>query len=76
MAQLLERRTGEGSWVRILVEPLRNFTNSVYLTLPHTMCLLEKTVAETLFKAVGPFYLVSTAGEVKDHTRGKCLSTI
>ena len=34
-----------------------------------SLCLLEETP-----KAVGPFYLVSMSGEVKDPTRGKCLT--
>ena len=57
----------EGSWplVRILVEQLWNFVNSVYPT-----CLSDGTL-----KAVGPFYLVSMPGEVKiSHTRGKCVT--
>ena len=36
-----------------------------------SLCLLEETL-----KAVGPFYLVSMPGEVKDHTRGKCVSPV
>ena len=39
---------------------LRNFGNSVY---PACQCLSDETV-----KAVGPFYLVSMPGEVKDPT--------
>ena len=39
---------------------LRNFGNSVY---PACQCLSDETV-----KAVGPFYLVSMQGEVKDPT--------
>ena len=34
-----------------------------------SLCLSEETL-----KAVGPFYLVSMAGEVKDPTRGKCVT--
>ena len=52
----LESRTGEGSWVRILVEPFRNFGESIYATLPVSF--------------VRPFYLVSTPGEVKYPTQG------
>ena len=52
-----------GSWVRILVEPLRNFGDSVYSNLPVSF-------GETL-KAVGRLYLVSMPGEVKYPTQGK-----
>ena len=41
---------------------LQNFGNSVY---PLCQCLSEEKL-----KAVGPFYLVSMPGEVKDPTKG------
>ena len=52
----------EGSWVRIMPAPHKNFGYSIYPTFP------------VLFggapKAVGAFYLVSTPGEVKYSTHG------
>ena len=36
---------------------------------PLCPCLLEETL-----EAIGPFYLVSMPGEVKDPTRGKCVT--
>ena len=36
---------------------------------PLCLCLSEETL-----KAVGPFYLMSMPGEVKDPTQGKCVT--
>ena len=60
----LECWTGDrvvlGDWVRILLRQLHFGT----LAIPSTpLCLSEETL-----KAVGPFYLVSMQGEVKDPT--------
>ena len=35
----------------------------------HLLCISDETL-----KVVGPFYLASMPGEVKDHTRGKCVT--
>ena len=61
VAQWLECRTGDRGVLgsnRAGSTLLRNFGNSVYPTLPVSL------------KAVGPFYLVSMPGEVKDPTQG------
>ena len=52
------------SWVRILLAELRSGTLAIPFT-PLCQCLSEETL-----KAVGPFYLVSVSGEVKDPTQG------
>ena len=54
----------EGSCVRILVETLRNFGNSVYPTLPVSFG------EDRALKAVGIFYLVSMPGQLKEPTQG------
>ena len=46
--------------------PFRNLYNFVH---PTFACLLEETL-----KAGGPFYMVLMPGEVKDPTRGKCVT--
>ena len=45
--------------------PLQNLGNFLYPTLPHWQCLSDERL-----KAVGPFYLVSMPGKVKDITQG------
>ena len=52
------------SWVRILLAELRLRTLAIQFNLL-CQCLSEETL-----KAVGPFYLVSMPGEVKDPTQG------
>ena len=52
------------SWVRILLAELRFGTLAIQFNLL-CQCLSEETL-----KAVGPFYLVSMPGEVKDPTQG------
>ena len=52
----------EGSWVRILVEPLRNFGNSVYPALPVSFGGENKSL--------GLFYLVFMPEEGKAPTKG------
>ena len=57
---VIEGRTGDqGSWVIILVDPLRNFGNSVT-----PLCLSEESL-----KAVGPFHLVFIPAEINDPTQ-------
>ena len=68
----LERWTGDrtvrGSNPTAENFSLRNFGNSVCDRIPFTpLCQCECLSEETL-KAVGPFYLVSMPGEVKDPT--------
>ena len=60
----LDWRPGAWSWVRILLRQLRFGTLAILFT-PLCQCLSEETL-----KAVGPFYLVSMAGELKDPTQG------
>ena len=58
------------SWVRIPLRQLRFGTLAIPFT-PHCQCLSKETI-----KAVGPFYLVSMPGEVKDPTspHWKCVT--
>ena len=42
--------------------------------LPIFFTQLSQCISEETIKAVGPFYLVSRPGEVKDPTRGKCFN--
>ena len=69
-AQWLERATDNrvvaGSNRTGTAAPLGNFGNSFTQL---CQCLSEETL-----KAVGPFYLVSMPGEVKDPTHGKCVT--
>ena len=71
----LERWTGDrvvqGSNHAAATYSLRNFGNSVYPAFKLCQCLSEETL-----KAVGPFYLVSMPGEVKDPTslHWKCVA--
>ena len=65
---VVERRTvyrGDGGSIPpTAVSKLRQFHS------PHIcLCISEETL-----KAGGPFYLVSMPGEVKDPTRGKCVT--
>ena len=62
------RLTIEWSRVRILLRPFGKFGNFLYPTLP--------VLSEETLKAVGPFYLVSMPGEVKDPTspHWKCVT--
>ena len=49
-------------WASIILG-LKNL--ALYIRDCESLCLSDETV-----KAVGPFYLVSVPGEVKDHTQG------
>ena len=61
MAEWARALTGDRTVNGSSPASLRNFGNSVYPALPE--CLSDETL-----KAVGPFYLVSMPGEVKDPT--------
>ena len=63
-------RTKAGSWVRILLAPLRNFGNSVYQTLPVSFGGETKTSKSRQFLLFGVY-----AKESKiPHTWGKCVT--
>ena len=68
IAQWLEQMTDDRKVpVRIAQAPLQNFGNSVY---PLCQCHSEQ-----LLKAVGPFYMVSTPGEVNNPAHAdKCVT--
>ena len=73
----LERWTGDrvvqGSNPAVATYSLRNFGNSVYPAFKAALC---QCLSEETLKAVGPFYLVSILGEVKDPTslHWKCVA--
>ena len=61
-------RTVDGSTPTAGNLALRNFGNSVNPSLPIPLTLLCQCLSDETLKAVGPFYLVSMPGDVKDPT--------
>ena len=61
-------RTVDGSTPTAGNFELRNFGNSVNPSLPIPLTLLCQCLSDETLKAVGPFYLVSMPGDVKDPT--------